>query len=46
MKLDRKKPVISCGDFNCAHTEIDLKNPKANTKTAGFTPGEREGIFV
>lgn len=42
MKLDKKKPVIACGDFNCAHTEIDLENPKTNTKTAGFTPEERE----
>jgi exodeoxyribonuclease-3 len=36
------KPVITCGDFNVAHKEIDLKNPKSNTKNAGFTPQERE----
>jgi len=42
MKLDMKKPVIICGDLNVAHQEIDLKNPKSNTKSAGFTPQERE----
>ena len=36
------KPVIICGDLNVAHKEIDLKNPKTNTKSAGFTPQERE----
>ena len=36
------KPVIVCGDLNVAHKEIDLKNPKTNTKNAGFTPEERE----
>ena len=35
------KPVIICGDLNVAHKEIDLKNPKTNTKNAGFTPEER-----
>ena len=40
-KLDRKKPVILCGDLNVAHTEIDLKNPKTNHKNAGFTDEER-----
>ena len=43
-KLDEKKPVIVCGDLNVAHKEIDLKNPKTNTKTAGFTKEEREGF--
>ncbi len=42
LELDRKKPVIICGDLNVAHKEIDLKNPKSNTKNAGFTPQERE----
>src|SRR3990172_6109646 len=42
--LDKKKPVIICGDFNVAHQEIDLANPKANVKNAGFTPEEREGF--
>lgn len=41
MKLDAVKPVIICGDLNVAHQEIDLKNPKANVKNAGFTPEER-----
>ena len=39
--LDRKKPVILCGDLNVAHKEIDLKNPKTNHKNAGFTDEER-----
>ncbi|MDO5555489.1 MAG: exodeoxyribonuclease III [Clostridia bacterium] len=43
-KLDSKKPVIICGDLNVAHKEIDLKNPKTNTKNAGFTNEEREKI--
>ena len=40
-ELDRKKPVIVCGDLNVAHKEIDLKNPKTNRKNAGFTDEER-----
>ena len=40
--LDAKKPVIFSGDFNVAHQEIDLKNPKTNHKSAGFTDEERE----
>ena len=40
-KLEDKKPVIFCGDLNVAHKEIDLKNPKANRKNAGFTDEER-----
>ncbi len=39
--LDQKKPVIICGDLNVAHQEIDLKNPAANRKNAGFTDEER-----
>ena len=42
--LDKKKPVIMCGDFNVAHKEIDLANPKANRRNAGFTDEEREGF--
>lgn len=42
--LDQKKPVIACGDFNVAHTEIDLANPKTNHHSAGFTDEEREGF--
>ena len=41
LKLNEKKPVIICGDLNVAHKEIDLKNPKANRKNAGFTDEER-----
>lgn len=40
-ELDKKKPVIVCGDLNVAHEEIDLKNPKTNRKNAGFTDEER-----
>ena len=43
-KLEKKKPVIFCGDLNVAHTEIDLANPKANMKNHGFTPEERAGF--
>ena len=39
--LDRKKPVIYCGDLNVAHNEIDLKNPKSNRRNPGFTDEER-----
>ena len=42
LTLDRKKPVVVCGDLNVAHREIDLKNPKSNTGNPGFTPEERE----
>lgn len=41
MGLDRRKPVVVCGDLNVAHTEIDLKNPKTNRMNAGFTDEER-----
>ncbi len=40
--LDKIKPVIVCGDLNVAHQEIDLKNPKPNMGSAGFTNEERE----
>ena len=39
--LDAVKPVIMCGDLNVAHQEIDLANPKANRRNAGFTDEER-----
>lgn len=42
--LDRKKPVIACGDLNVAHQEIDLKNPAANRGNAGFSDQERESF--
>ena len=35
------KNVICCGDVNTAHKEIDLENPKANSKVSGFLPEER-----
>lgn len=40
--LEKKKPVIYCGDLNVAHKEIDLKNPRPNRGHAGFTDEERE----
>ena len=40
-ELDKRKPVIVCGDMNVAHEEIDLKNPKTNRRNAGFTDEER-----
>ena len=43
-KLEKSKPVIFCGDFNVAHTERDLANPKANVHNHGFTPEERAGF--
>ena len=42
LELDKKKPVLVCGDLNVAHKEIDLKNPKTNRMNAGFTDQERE----
>ncbi|MGE4504244.1 MAG: exodeoxyribonuclease III [Desulfovibrionaceae bacterium] len=43
-ELRRTKPIIVGGDFNTAHTEIDLKNPKSNADTSGFLPIERAWI--
>ncbi len=43
-KLEEKKPVIFCGDMNVAHNDIDLKNPKTNRNSAGFTYQEREKL--
>ena len=40
-ELDSRRPVIVCGDFNVAHQEIDIKNPKSNRRNAGFTDEER-----
>ena len=42
--LEKKKPVVFCGDLNVAHTPDDLANPKANEGEHGFTKEEREGI--
>ena len=43
-KIEKKKPVIVCGDLNVAHQEIDLANPKANRGCSGFTDQEREAF--
>lgn len=43
-KLQKIKSVIVCGDLNVAHKEIDLKNPKTNLKTAGYTVEERQSF--
>lgn len=42
--LEKTKPVVVCGDFNAAHTEIDLARPKDNINNAGYTVEERQGI--
>ena len=42
-KLRKKHPkLILCGDYNIAHTEIDIHDPKGNKKSSGFLPKERE----
>ena len=41
VELDKRKPVVICGDLNVAHEEIDLKNPKTNHMSAGFSDQER-----
>ncbi len=43
-QLEKKKPVLFCGDLNVAHTELDLANPKPNRGRKGFTDEEREGF--
>ncbi len=45
-KLEANKPVIFCGDLNVAHEDIDLKNPKANRKNAGFSDEERNKLNI
>lgn len=42
--LEAHKPVVVCGDFNAAHTPLDLARPKDNERSAGFTDEERQGI--
>ncbi len=42
--FEKEKPVITCGDFNAAHEEIDIARPKTNHHNAGFTDEEREGV--
>lgn len=46
LETEKKKSprIIICGDFNIAHKEIDLKNPKANQNNAGFLPEERSWL--
>ena len=46
LDLDKKKPVIVCGDLNVAHKEFDLKKPKTNRRNAGFTDEEREKFTI
>ncbi len=42
-KLKKKNPnIILCGDYNIAHKEIDIHDPKGNKNNSGFLPGERE----
>ncbi|MCP4716334.1 MAG: exodeoxyribonuclease III, partial [Deltaproteobacteria bacterium] len=43
-RLAQERTVFICGDFNVAHKEIDLKNPKNNEQNAGFTPQERQDM--
>jgi exodeoxyribonuclease-3 len=43
-QLEKRKPVVFCGDLNVAHTEIDLTHPKTNQHNHGFTPEERAGF--
>lgn len=44
-KLKKKKPkLILCGDYNIAHREIDIHDPKGNKKSTGFLPEEREWL--
>lgn len=40
----RDKPAVICGDFNIAHTALDLANPQGNQGTSGFLPEERSWI--
>lgn len=43
-ELEKTKPVVTCGDFNAAHEEIDIARPATNHHSAGFTDEERQGI--
>ncbi|XP_066843442.1 DNA repair nuclease/redox regulator APEX1-like isoform X3 [Anser cygnoides] len=43
-RLDARKPVAVCGDLNVAHAEIDLRHPRANRRSPGFTQEERDGF--
>jgi exodeoxyribonuclease-3 len=44
LKLQKRKPVVFCGDLNVAHQEIDLAHPASNRQSAGFTDEERAGF--
>jgi exodeoxyribonuclease-3 len=44
LRMDHECPVLLCGDLNCAHQEIDLKNPKSNKKSPGFSAEERHEL--
>lgn len=43
-ELEKRNPVILCGDLNVAHNEIDLARPKQNVGCPGFSDEEREGM--
>ncbi|MFZ7133820.1 MAG: exodeoxyribonuclease III [Eubacteriales bacterium] len=45
-RLEKEKPVIFCGDLNVAHHEIDIRNPKSNRKSAGFSDEERNKFDI
>lgn len=45
-ELEKKKPIILCGDLNVCHQEIDIANPKTNLRSAGFTIEEREKFTI
>ncbi|WP_236333072.1 exodeoxyribonuclease III [Paenibacillus auburnensis] len=46
LELDKRKPVIVCGDLNVAHADIDLKNAKSNRGNSGFTDEERGRMTI
>lgn len=45
-QLDKQKPLIVCGDINVAHQEIDIRNPKTNRRSAGFSDEERAKMTI
>lgn len=45
-KLEEKKPVIVCGDMNCARHPIDIHSPKTNLRSAGFTQARWGNVFL
>ena len=44
LELDAHKPIVTCGDFNVAHQEIDLRNPSTNHENPGFSDAERDSF--